>query len=556
LEIGKEFRLASSRLIEASRAAPGSRLIGDGARAHWALLRTLEALPCPSDFYEANAGRYWGLQTIDSLQLTCAAFRRAARSEYPAATKALEEAAASLDNAATLLADPGNPLWMALAEICVEGSDGRGELRVWFTSRGRRALFLDALQSRFDVSEADLATVGVAVRTVQKHLPTADGSEKVRRGVLASIPQTSDWGRIRALLDLPSLDVIAYSASLSRLRRQVDRCAQAWDVGALVKLLEDAGAPHLTPDTAAPRIAMGQPAPVGNGTLLEAVALELPTEDDLDADAELRRLFGGSQRAESDAMAPALLDQEAVDAPTVTSSTLVTFDEGWRAQYAPEQVVMRVIRAGLSARVQEVPARQLLVGDEVVAIHGQQRQSLYELLIARLHRNPAIELHLALLERWQQDVEAGYGRWVTGGSNLEELLGRLQAEGTAIISTSGIRQWVTGGTLAPQDPDDVRRLADVLELEFVRSNHQRISVAASRLRGLHRGLAHRLNRWLEGEAARGDSGEDEVIDVSAEIRFSDFRASLLHLHVSTVSVVEGLFLRSSLGLVERGEEHG
>jgi hypothetical protein len=270
----------------------------------------------------------------------------------------------------------------------------------------------------------------------------------------------------------------------------------------------------------------------------------------LGADEELARLLGEGHESADENTPSEAPDAEAPVA--VDAIVSVDYADGWHADYQLDQTVMVVERSGLGVRRLDRPAKDLAVGDEVIAIHGQQRQSLYELLIARLHRNPGIELHLALLDRWQDEVQAGYAGWSGSGRTFEDLLRAMQAKGSDITSISGVRLWVTGRTLAPQDAADVRRLGEVLERPFVVANFVKISNAASRLRGLHRGLAHRLDNWLEDEATREGAGADALIDADAGIRFSDFRGSLLHLNVTAVRIETGIFLPYRLGLVERG----
>ena len=545
--VGNELRAAARHLVQAGRLAPSSRLVGDAVRAHWALLRTLESLPCPLDFYEANVGGHWGLHSVAMLQSTAASFRRAAEGPYSEAARALNLASTSLDAVVTAIAESGNPLWLTLAEVCIEGGGKGRDVAVLFPSRGRRALFSDALLSRCGASDHDLATIGVSVRTLSR----ATSIEVLPdRALLATPPHGADWSTLRGLLDRDSLDVVVYPSSGGRLERQIGDYIACWDTIGLAGLLgastDGAGAPL---PTWPPRLVVGIAQDAARGDLPDEPTFAVPGDGELDIDEELQRLVGHGPEVDEVRHGETGEDVTA----TVDAAIRVRYTDGWQAEYAPEQTVLRVTRVGLTAKVLETLARDLRIGDEVVAIHGQQRQDLYELLVARLHRNPAIELHLALLERWQQDLEAGYARWAGGGGTLEDLLWEMVERGSAITSTSGVRLWVTGDTLAPQDPEDVRRLAEILELEFVDSNYRRIGVAASRLRGLHRGLAHRLDNWLEGEAARPDTNDDPVIDEDAGIRFSDFRLSLLHLRVTAVATASGLFLRSRLGLLDRGD---
>jgi len=91
-------------------------------------------------------------------------------------------------------------------------------------------------------------------------------------------------------------------------------------------------------------------------------------------------------------------------------------------------------------------------------------------------------------------------------------------------------------------------------MNFVKEHYRRIHNAASRLRGLHRGLSNRLNRWLEQETAGTAAQSDEdVIDEDLGLRFGDFRSSLQVLAVEETATIAGPFLRTSLGRIGRNE---
>src|SRR5262249_42884170 len=122
-----------------------------------------------------------------------------------------------------------------------------------------------------------------------------------------------------------------------------------------------------------------------------------------------------------------------------------------------------------------------------------------------------------------------------------------------LTSSLAIRFWLDGITLSPLDPRDLIRIAEILDLQFVKDRHKQIDAAASRIRGLHRSLSQRLNRWLE-EQARGTSPHSqdaEVIDATLGLTFGDIRSSLVVGSILSVQEVHGSFLESTLGLIDR-----
>ena len=87
---------------------------------------------------------------------------------------------------------------------------------------------------------------------------------------------------------------------------------------------------------------------------------------------------------------------------------------------------------------------------------------------------------------------------------------------------------------------------------FVEKHYKSISRAARRLRGLHRGLANKLNRWLRDQAAGNIQNKyDDIIDAKLGLTFEDIRNSLLVLQVTKIENVPGPFLRSNLGQIKR-----
>jgi hypothetical protein len=128
----------------------------------------------------------------------------------------------------------------------------------------------------------------------------------------------------------------------------------------------------------------------------------------------------------------------------------------------------------------------------------------------------------------------------------------MQARGSQLVSTLTLSFWLRGFVLCPLDAQDLSRVADVLNLRFVKQYHQRIVQAANRLRGLHRGLSLKLHHWLEDQAAgAAHRSDDEVIDPELGLTFGDVRNSLLLLRTVAVQSVSGPFLRSTLGRAEK-----
>jgi transcriptional regulator with XRE-family HTH domain len=244
-------------------------------------------------------------------------------------------------------------------------------------------------------------------------------------------------------------------------------------------------------------------------------------------------------------------DEEIIDQPWIDEAIEIKLSGGWYSLLAADETINVICSGSDGEQVEERFIRSLRPGDRVLFIHGQRRQSLYELVISRVHRHQSMELHLALIQRWQEDLIGGYKqRLKADGLSLDELLKKLQMRGSQLTSPYTIHLWLRRYIMCPNDPEDLRRIAQELELPFAVQYYKRIHTAARRIAGIHRVLARRLNRWIR-DAASGAGDSDDLVDSELGLTFQDFRNSLLILRVESVSHKSGPFFRQGLGLLER-----
>lgn len=258
-----------------------------------------------------------------------------------------------------------------------------------------------------------------------------------------------------------------------------------------------------------------------------------------------------------DDSADAIAASEATEDAWVSEAYQLSFDDGRRLLVARDDTVNVIVRpqGASGASLEERYVRAVRAGDEILFIHGQQRQSLYSLLVSRVHRDPVIAQYLALIRRWQDDLVRSYAEAERrAGLNPDRLLAELQRRGSGLTSPHTIRAWLRRLVLAPNDADDLKRVAEALSMTFVESYFRQIHKAARRLKGLHINLSARLNRWLSsddaGSVALGRS--QDVVDSELGLTVDDFRHSLVRLRVTAVTQQQGPFYRQHMGRLEGG----
>lgn len=579
--LDSSLRSATKFLIQGASRSCG-QLGSDAIRLHWSYLRTLERLCVPVDFYESEAPRIWGIRSFAHLRLASERFRDACEESYPELASDLHSAASLLDSALESMRTLEPPLWRALCSLSIE-EPPLGEIRIiTFLSQARKQLFLFSLLAKFNVTEEDLLGLRIRVVNLKQastlmksgvHLqesfefePALD-RDLTWRIQLVGVPSPLASAGVLTLLLEQNLEVLLYPHQLSALQRLASDWR--WKLGpdfyhvtGILAKYSGLQPPQEKPP-ANKRLNMNAILSINTGSAKTAKKLRSSGSlwEPSDAADEISRLLDSDSEDESVQDVISAGDTATrSDASTPSevrawcdTAVRVRFQEGWQVRFAPEETINVVLQTGQGQKTDERHVSSLRNGDRVVLIQGQQRQSLYDLIISRVHRNPAFELHLALIRRWQEDLGSAFQRWRQHGvRNLDELLNSMQQIGSNLTSSFTLRLWLWGRILCPDDVEDLRRIAEVLDMTFVGQHYKRIGAAASRLRGLHRGLSNRLNHWLERQATGvSEIDWDDQIDRELGLNFADFRNSLITLRVSAVQVVTGPFLLSSLGKLEK-----
>ncbi len=93
----------------------------------------------------------------------------------------------------------------------------------------------------------------------------------------------------------------------------------------------------------------------------------------------------------------------------------VEFSGGWFATFPVDAKLNFINRA--TSKIEERYITAIHRGDEILLIPHQKRQSLYALIISRVHLHSSIALHLALLRRRHSDLTMGAQVWIRQNAN-------------------------------------------------------------------------------------------------------------------------------------------
>ena len=561
---------------------PTGRMGQDVLSMSWKQLRLLEKLSVPLSFYESEAESYWGLRTVRHGQETLESFAQALQRADIGLASSLAQFTRKLEQAIIEINHHGSPHWNALTELCVTDVGSDSVRLLLFPSDAQCRLFELGLLAFYNISIEDLATLNMTLLSARDFYGTGrrpwighpDRTDPP--GLLQNVPPAA-WQLVIPGLPSPrllaqlepglragvQLEFLLYSHQLPSLSWRLEQCIKALAVRAEDVIHTFSGLGILTDSLSVSNV----PAPLRkmeNSTIRPenrrkteySQVRSLPPVV-LDPVEETARLFADDaevDEGEDEAVFYLELDKDSSDEDSllVDHAVEVIFKEGWYGLFASDATLNVIIQGHEGSSLQPRYVRSLRSGDHVLFIHGQRRQNLYELVIQRVHNHPAFALHVELVKRWQKDVAVAYRRWCQQGDrsrSITDLLAELQARGSSIAAPLTVEGWVHGLRLCPNDKKDLRRLAEVLDMDFVIRYYRRIFRAAERLRGKHRSWGRQLNHWLLHGASSGT--EVELFDEELGLSFGDLKGSLLHLHILTVRSIQSPFYRGNLGELKK-----
>lgn len=547
---------ASYSLYQASRQAK-TRFQHDvvGAVRHY--LRTLEQLAVPLSFYEAECSNYWGIHSVARLQDGAQQFVEACGGDI---SRNLQPALTELNTLHNQWHESDPPLWDALRHLIIDPPDASKTTLLIFPNRTQKQLFAFGLLALDNIAEHELADLNVWITDLKQ---AANWKRDI--DTPANLPKPCDWMPILLgtpaqyryplyahLLEHPALHAVLYPHQQPLMAWHIDRWNQRLSarIAASRKVLDTLSSRPLASVeryTVRKRILLNETTEVAferkpnSSPAAPTALLQLNSRI-----AEWDYLMSEDDAVDEAATPIDSPDQNETNAPIYCQQIVhLACEGGYELRLAPHETVQVVVTANGKRQRQDRTARSLRAGDTLLYIHGQRRQNLYDLILSRIHDHPNFVLHISLLNRWREELIAGYR---AKHISPTELLSQMQEKGSSLTSTQTIRTWLTGAIMSPLDGQDLQRVAQILELPFVAEHHDRINRAAVRLRTLHRVLARQLNSWLHRDALSNDADSfNALVDSELGLDFRDFRESLLLLRISSSTIETGLFLTSSLG---------
>ena len=369
------------------------------------------------------------------------------------------------------------------------------------------------------------------------------GSDAARNGLLEDLAKESAtsvrvapwsqrlaWNRYPAVEILPSLP--------PRLRRAALWTGEAahsvvlayeWERGLLGRILSaEAGRADQATRSTLEAEGLGGQSPPKNRSL--RIIEELKRAGPGDGAAPAIKIDMSPLTLDLDALEAAMAGggEEPIDEPT----------EGLRVSAVPVELepggVTLWVAAGdavetlASGRYYHRDVVDLRPGDQIIVPRGTGRESLFQRLVDAKHRDEDVHDLTDVLSRWRRACRTIFNN---AGQDRQDVAALLSRAGLTV--TTQLPAWASGSTIAPQDPEDIRRIGHLAGDEWLSINWRRIGMIATRLRGLHISIGHRISAAMQ-EVTEGAG--PNLAALAAELG-SDASEILDEFEVATVRVV-------------------
>jgi hypothetical protein len=535
-----------------------SKFKKDAVKLCWKYYRNLESLVIPVAFYESSITSFWGCSTLAEIRDFILKYANTLKSTDSELSNEISSIVNRLDSVRNLLEKHSPPLWTALNEVCLTSSDVDTCKAIVFQKQHQKRLFSYVLLSKFNISEDDLLRdYSVILKTFSELQQTSLEDQADLKGyqiryILVGLPDLFNKNLIYSVID-SSPQVIIYATQSNALAKliqdfnQLEKDHLRKNLKTLKRLSYDNV--DITPPSRVNRIVLSS-----NVIKMNIAEGNVKTETTFhglakigDLQEELSVLFDHKNVGDEDSFLPKTNLENEPHKLFEESPVEIYFEEGYKIIVSEDQQ-LNVIQKG---KIELVFVRALIPGMKIFIVEDSARKNLYDLILSRVHNHPSLAIHMGFLHKWKEEFHIGYLIWkeTKTQAEMQNFLKQMQSKGSNIVTPLTIINWISGNTLRPIDSENIRRVGEIINSNFIIKNYREIHKAASRIVGIHIRLARQINHLLTINDI--ERSQFEIIDPTTGLTFGELMSSGKILSIKNIEISSPQILVSELGLLQK-----
>jgi len=192
----------------------------------------------------------------------------------------------------------------------------------------------------------------------------------------------------------------------------------------------------------------------------------------------------------------------------------------------PRDAAIDCVRLSVDEELRRVSAGDLKQGDVILLLGATKRAGVFETIVDLAERQPSMEYLAAFRRQWAVAIRSLAVRYASRHSvDFSRLLADLRREGASIESEAAVRLWVHGEIIGPETIESIRAVGALANHPTIARQAKDFQRAFRKIRGLRRGIGHRLANLIRKSFANLALGEtvhrSDVLEKRLGIAFEE-----------------------------------
>lgn len=222
------------------------------------------------------------------------------------------------------------------------------------------------------------------------------------------------------------------------------------------------------------------------------------------------------------------IDTTVLDAEAINACVLLTVRsraEGRGTLVMPRDFAIDCVRLSVDEELRRISAGDLKTGDVILLLGTAKRAGVFETIVDLAERQPSMEYLGAFRRQWATAIQSLASRYASRGThNFSRLLTDLKREGASVESEAAVRLWVHGEIIGPETIESIRAVGILARSTAIEKQAKEFQRAFRKIRGLRRGIGHRLSNLIRksfadlalGEAVHASDGLEQRLGIAFE----------------------------------------
>ncbi len=185
----------------------------------------------------------------------------------------------------------------------------------------------------------------------------------------------------------------------------------------------------------------------------------------------------------------------------------------------PEQTVECLRKSGSGDSIERIAAKELTAGDFLIIIEEDTRGSLFDRIVQIAEDQPDLQYLASYRKQWQKAMRILESKYECNRYGYTKLHADLRSNGSTIMTSVSVANWVLGRVMAPDDPSSIRAAGRLAGMDALDRDAKDFDRAFRTIRAIHQALGRRLSRLIRQssryvadpeEAATKETADDHI----------------------------------------------